>query len=212
MTKISRNISLIKNSVMKSKKNIFRRTIFCYRGAIIIKAPKFIRWWGNLTGISRAKQLYCVGFSPFVFVSLSRDFNRRVLNHESLHARHFWECSVIGFLIGLYLCLMFQCSYWFLLLSLLVFPVWYVVEFLYYRWVKEMSYYDAYASISFEQEAYRNEENETYLATRNTCQWMQYFTKENHSLLLVQKIIAKRRWYYDYIEGKKVNDKKVLDE
>ena len=51
-------------------------------------------------------------------------------------------------------------------LGLVVFYIWYIAEYLWYRYYKGESSEQAYLHIRFEQEAYRNDEDLTYLRKR----------------------------------------------
>jgi hypothetical protein len=87
---------------------------------------------------------------PFVFLK-NKDLklNRVVLNHEKIHLRQQLELLIIPFYI------------------------WYILEFfirlLYYR-----NWHLAYRNISFEREAYRNENNFKYLKQRRFWRFLKY--------------------------------------
>lgn len=90
---------------------------------------------------------------PFIIVK-SQDLkrNKALINHERIH-------------------LMQQ-------LELLIFPffVWYLLEFL-YRYIKEGNWHTAYRNISFEREAYDNEEHLGYLKKRQVWNFLKYLCK-----------------------------------
>jgi len=58
-------------------------------------------------------------------------------------------------------------------MGLLLFYVWYVVEFL-VRWLQYGQRYRAYLNISFEREAYKNDKNLNYLKTRKAWGFLYY--------------------------------------
>lgn len=72
-----------------------------------------------------------------------------LLNHEKIHLRQQIELLIIGFYI------------------------WYVVEFL-IRILKYKTWSEAYLNISFEREAYQNENNLDYLKSRSLFSFFRY--------------------------------------
>ncbi len=72
-----------------------------------------------------------------------------LLNHEKIHLRQQIELLIIGFYI------------------------WYVVEFL-MRILKYKTWSEAYLNISFEREAYQNENNLDYLKSRSLFSFFRY--------------------------------------
>ena len=72
-----------------------------------------------------------------------------LLNHEKIHLRQQIELLIIGFYI------------------------WYVVEFL-IRILKYKTWSEAYLNISFEREAYQNENNLDYLKSRSLFTFFRY--------------------------------------
>ncbi|SEH78240.1 hypothetical protein SAMN02927937_01409 [Paenimyroides aquimaris] len=87
---------------------------------------------------------------PFVFV---RDKfwteNNRFVNHEKIHIRQQSE------------------------LLILLFFIWYFAEFL-IRWIQFKNKKQAYRNISFEREAYTNEQNLDYLKNRRFFSFINY--------------------------------------
>ncbi|MEZ4904795.1 MAG: hypothetical protein R2822_25110 [Spirosomataceae bacterium] len=73
----------------------------------------------------------------------------RLINHEQIHIRQQVE------------------------MGLILFYVWYLVEFL-MRWIQYGHRYTAYRNISFEREAYANDNNLKYLATRKLWGFWRY--------------------------------------
>lgn len=88
---------------------------------------------------------------PFVFVREKRMLQNEVLmNHERIHLVQALELLVIPFYLL------------------------YLVEFV-VRFVRVMNVEAAYRSISFEQEAYKNETDQQYLKNRKRWQFMKYY-------------------------------------
>ena len=98
----------------------------------------------------RVPFLWVDGMALFPFVLIK---NRRppmwLLNHERIHLRQQLE------------------------LGLLIFYVWYAVEFL-IHWLKCGNRNRAYRRISFEREAYQNDENLLYLKSRKFWAFLGY--------------------------------------
>ena len=87
---------------------------------------------------------------PFILVRERKDFKDRVLlHHEKIHLRQQLELLVV------------------------LFYVWYVLEF-YYHWFRLRNRELAYRSISFEKEAYANERDSQYLSKRTFWQFLKY--------------------------------------
>ena len=88
---------------------------------------------------------------PFVLLRNQTDVsNLIILNHERIHIRQQLELLILPFFI------------------------WYGVEFL-IRLLISKDKIQAYRNISFEKEAYHNENNLTYLSNRKLFSFMKYF-------------------------------------
>ena len=91
---------------------------------------------------------------PFILLQkASLQENREMMNHERIHLRQQIELLV------------------------LIFYFIYVSEYLLGR-LKGQTHYNAYRNISFEQEAYKNEHNLTYLKNRKCFSFYKYFLTE----------------------------------
>ncbi len=87
---------------------------------------------------------------PFIFLSHKTDkMDNTLINHEKIHLRQQAECLIIPFFI------------------------WYVVEFL-IRYVACGNNQQAYRTISFEKEAYQNENDPNYLQKRKFGSFTKY--------------------------------------
>ena len=87
---------------------------------------------------------------PFIFIAHKPDKENKILiNHEKIHLRQQAECLIIPFFI------------------------WYVIEFL-IRFVLCRDKQKAYRNISFEKEAYQNENNPNYLKKRKFGSFTKY--------------------------------------
>ncbi len=86
---------------------------------------------------------------PFIFVGDKNDINPTFLNHERIHLRQQLELLVLPFY------------------------VWYVLEYL-LRLIQYKNHNQAYRNISFEREAYTNEQKMSYLSNRKFWAFLQY--------------------------------------
>jgi len=90
-------------------------------------------------------------FFPFVVLSDKKDKSHNILlNHERIHLRQQLELLIV------------------------VFFVWYILEFL-IGLAKYKNRREAYYSISFEREAYSNEKDLHYLKQRSFWSFLKYF-------------------------------------
>lgn len=92
------------------------------------------------------------GITVFPFVFVRDKFwagNNRFVNHEKIHIRQQSE------------------------LLILLFFIWYFVEFL-IRWIQFKNKKQAYRNISFEREAYVNEQNRDYMKNRRFFSFIKY--------------------------------------
>lgn len=89
--------------------------------------------------------------------------------HEQIHQRQYVECMVLSLPVALPLCLFV--SWWFILLILTAFYLLYVFEWI----VRLFMNGNAYRNISFEREAYRNQDNPNYLNERKPFAWFWYY-------------------------------------
>jgi hypothetical protein len=90
-----------------------------------------------------SKDITAIAIWPFIIGS-SEEVRRDevLLNHERIHLRQQWEMLLIFFLL------------------------WYLIEYVYFRFWKKHSHFEAYRSISFEREAYQKERDQQYLSHR----------------------------------------------
>lgn len=92
-----------------------------------------------------------ITLSPFgIYVKEKYLTNAEIINHESIHWKQQMEMLIIFFYL------------------------WYLIEWL----LKKIKYgKEAYDNISFEREAYTNENNLKYLETRKPYSWLKYIKK-----------------------------------
>ena len=124
-----------------------------------------------------AKLILFKGYSTitlgaFVFTKLSKtDVRQYLINHEVIHTKQWIECAFVGGIITWLLVMLFDISSWWMLLSLAIFYILYLLE----TFIKFFKYgTDVYEHISFEKEAEQGETNETYLENSGYFEWIKY--------------------------------------
>lgn len=118
----------------------------------------------------------------FVFSKLKQEeVTQRTRNHECVHARQWFEVTVLSGSILLSIVLVFGISPWWMLLSGGIYYVWYVLEWMckcvWYsvmidEWTCDME--TPYESISFEREARLSERDNNYLENGGYFGWLCY--------------------------------------
>ena len=118
----------------------------------------------------------------FVFSKLKEEeVAQRVRNHECVHARQWFEVTALSGSVLLAIVLVFGISPWWMLLSGIVYYVWYVLEWMcksvWYsvmidEWTCDMD--TPYQSISFEREARLSERDSNYLENSGYFGWLCY--------------------------------------
>ena len=104
-----------------------------------------------------------------------KDMPQHVRNHEAIHIRQWAECMIASGIFILTLVLFANISAWWLLLSIGMFYILYVLE-----WLLKLLFYgkEAYRNLSFEREAYSNQLNGDYLANCGYFEWLHYFFRK----------------------------------
>ena len=92
------------------------------------------------------KGFKCINLFGVLFVRKGCFMSEEDLNHERIHTAQMKEMLYVGFYI------------------------WYFVEWL----IRLLGKGNAYRNLGFEKEAYSNDENLTYLATRPRFAWWKY--------------------------------------
>lgn len=94
-------------------------------------------------------------------------------NHEKIHTEQIKECSVLSFVIIGLLCCILNLSIFWILLSPITFYVLYFLEYFIIRFFHKKQI-NAYYDISFEEEAYANEDDFNYIKDRCPFSWIKY--------------------------------------
>lgn len=99
------------------------------------------------------KRYYAITIFPFIFLRNGGAENEILINHERIHLRQQAELLVLPFYL------------------------WYLIEYL-IKLIIYRSHDKAYRNISFEREAYRNDEDFDYLNTRKFWSFGKYLSSK----------------------------------
>ena len=122
---------------------------------MIIKRNKYIPWQGF-------KAIFLFGI---LFVKGDANIDEVTMNHESIHSKQYVETGLLSLL--LLLPLVFNGLWWlWLLLSVFAFYLIYVVEWIIKSFIYKFDTKKAYKNLSFEREAYANQDIINYTKTR----------------------------------------------
>lgn len=91
----------------------------------------------------------------------SEEIPQEVKNHETVHSLQWTEITMASGIVLLISVLVLGWSPWCLLISGIVYYLWYIIE-----WFCKLPFGNAYRSISFEQEAYEQQHNNNYIENR----------------------------------------------
>lgn len=97
------------------------------------------------------KRFHAITLYPFIFLRRGGAENEILLNHELIHLRQQAELLILPFYL------------------------WYLIEYL-CKLIIYRSHYKAYRNISFEREAYRNDEDLDYLSRRRIWSSLKYLS------------------------------------
>ena len=98
-----------------------------------------------------------------LFVKNNAKIDDVTINHEAIHSKQFIELMILFAVATVFI------RWWMPLFSPLFFYAWYVIE-----WLIRLPKGNAYKNISFEREAYANDDNLTYLETRRRFAFVKY--------------------------------------
>lgn len=94
-------------------------------------------------------------------------------NHENIHSVQWVECTVLAICVIIILCIFCNLSFWCILFAPLIYYIQYCMEYIIIRYFHKKQK-DAYHDVSFEEEAYANEQNLNYNNTRVPFAWIKY--------------------------------------
>ena len=93
-------------------------------------------------------------------------------NEEKIHSKQWWEVFLLSFLLLFASFIVFNISAWWILLSIIAYPILYVLS-----WVIQLilpPYSSAYTDTCFEKEAKENKNNLSYLKGRKPFSFIKY--------------------------------------
>lgn len=115
----------------------------------------------------------------FGLIFTRAELTEKEKNHESIHTKQMLECAILGFYLIGALIIFSNISYWWLLTSLLTFYVFYGLEYIMVRLFHKKQN-DAYHDVSFEEEAYVNDDNLEYNKVRIPFNWVKYLVVKSN--------------------------------
>lgn len=119
----------------------------------------------------------------FGFLFTKIDLTEEYKNHENIHTAQLIECAIALALFILILTVLFSVSIWWLLISPLAFYAWYGIEYLLIRILNiKDKQTNCYHDISFEEEAYNNDDNLDYLDNRKPFSWIKYLNIKKYEV------------------------------
>ncbi len=115
----------------------------------------------------------------FGLIFTRAELTEKEKNHENIHTKQMLECAILGFYLIGALIIFSNISYWWLLTSLLTFYVFYGLEYIIVRLFHKKQN-DAYHDVSFEEEAYVNDDNLEYNKVRIPFNWVKYLVVKSN--------------------------------
>ena len=100
-----------------------------------------------LEKISLLMPIAAISLFPFIILKKKHESNKRLINHESIHFQQALELGVLPFY--------------------LIYVIEYLIKIIIYKDIDK-----AYFNISFEKEAYNNDDNLNYLTNRKRYNWI----------------------------------------
>ena len=117
---------------------------------------------------------------PFLFVRKTANITDTDINHEKIHGEQQKEVLVVFALLLVLAVVLGLLPWWLILVSPLVYFAMYGLEYV-VRWIcYGFDTCEAYRNISFEQEAYLNENDLTYIKNRHLFAWRKYLFRKTY--------------------------------
>ena len=110
----------------------------------------------------------CINLFGILFVKSNAKIDDVTINHEAIHSRQFVELMVLFAAATVFI------RWWLPVFAPFAFYVWYIVE-----WLIRLPKGNAYRNISFEREAYDNQDNLSYLKSRRPFVFLKYIKIKN---------------------------------
>lgn len=110
----------------------------------------------------------------FGIVFTKKDLSEKSKNHEKIHSEQIFETSVLGVVLIGMIVILCNISYAWCFLGLLTYYIIYGLEYLIIRFFHKKQN-DAYHDVSFEEEAYENDDDLEYIEDwRTPFNWIKY--------------------------------------
>ena len=122
------------------------------------------------------KGFRAINLFGILFVRGNAKIDDVTMNHESVHSRQWIECGIAALIVLTPLVLLGLWWLW-LLLSVFAFYILYVIEWFVKLFVYKFDKRKAYRNVSFEREAYANEDSVNYLNIRGKYAWFSYIQR-----------------------------------
>ena len=118
---------------------------------IQIQSEKLCDLIGKINGFDKTVKIKGGAFWPFLYLRYDdHPNNLKWINHERIHfAQQFELLFIFHFLLIL-------------------------LEVIYFKYIRRMNHMDSYLNLTFEQEAYLNQNNENYLKYRKLFSFLKY--------------------------------------
>ena len=127
-----------------------------------MKTTYYNNWLARMILFSGYSTIMLFGF----ILTKLNELKPSTVRHENIHRRQYMECMILSLPVALLLG--WLVSWWLLLLILVFYYILYVGEWLLRLFIPG----DAYRNISFEKEAYQNQNNPGYLSERRWMAWI----------------------------------------
>ena len=107
------------------------------------------------------------------------EIDEKTINHERIHAYQMLELDSVVAIIIFALIYFAGISSWWLLTACFAYYVWYIIE---YMWISVMhnTQFCSYMDVSFEEEAYANDKDFSYIISRKPFAWIKYIACESN--------------------------------
>lgn len=116
----------------------------------------------------------------FGILFTKKDIDKKILNHEKIHSVQMIETAVVSAILIFIIVSIANISFWWMFASIASYYVWYCIEYMILR-IRHDTQSCSYHDISFEEEAYNNDDNFDYISTRKPFAWIKYIkSKSNH--------------------------------
>ena len=115
----------------------------------------------------------------FGILFTKKDITKKINNHEKIHTVQIIEMAVVSAILISIIIFIANISFWWIFASIPSYYVWYCVEYMIIC-IMHDSQSCSYHDVSFEEEAYNNDDNLDYIPTRKPFAWIKYIKSESN--------------------------------